>query len=256
MRFLRSIAPPLVGITLALVGWELTSRFLATSLPGPLATWESSKLYVLEPFAKRGEMDQGILRFAFESLKLVFEGYLVALALAIPLGFAIGLSRAFGAAVDPIVQLLRPVSPLAWLPLGLVLLERSRPAALFTIALCSMWPTVLNIAAGVRAVPREYLDVARMLRLSPFATFTKVLLPATLPSMFTGMRVSLGIAWLAIVAAEMLTGAAGLGGFLWQEYNALIYEHIILCIVTIGVIGLVLDRLMMFAEARLRGRMR
>jgi nitrate/nitrite transport system permease protein len=256
MKFLRSCVPPVVGLSIALGLWELVSRFVATSLPGPLATWSASKLYVLEPLTKRGEMDQGILLFALESLELVFEGYAVALVLAIPLGFAIGLSRAFGAAVDPIVQLLRPVSPLAWLPLGLVLLERSRPAALFTVALCSMWPTVLNIAAGVRAVPREYLDVARVLRLSPLRTFTKVLLPATLPSMFTGMRVSLGIAWLAIVAAEMLTGAAGLGGFLWQEYNALVYEHIILCIVSIGLIGLVLDRLMMVVERRLVGRLR
>jgi nitrate/nitrite transport system permease protein len=183
----------------------------------------------------------------------VFEGYVLALALAIPLGFALGLSKGFQSAIDPLIQLLRPVSPLAWLPLGLVLLDRSRPAALFTIALCAMWPTVLNIAAGVRAVPAEYLNVARVLRLSRRKAFFKVLVPATLPYMFTGFRVSLGIAWLAIVAAEMLTGSAGLGGFLWQEYNSLVYEHIILCILAIGVIGLVLDRLMMLLESSFQG---
>jgi nitrate/nitrite transport system permease protein len=197
-------------------------------------------------------MDQGIALFAWESLKLVFQGFGLALLLGTPLGFAIGLSRAFASAVDPLIQLLRPVSPLAWLPLGLVLLDRSGPAALFTIALCSMWPTVLNVAAGVRAVPADYLNVARMLRLSPAKTFFKVLVPATLPHMFTGFRLSLGIAWLAIVAAEMLTGAAGLGGFLWQEYNALVYEHIVLCIIAIGTIGLVLDRLMGLVESRFR----
>jgi nitrate/nitrite transport system permease protein len=186
------------------------------------------------------------------SSDLVFQGYALALALAITLGFALGLSKAFQKTIDPVIQLLRPVSPLAWLPLGLVLLDRSGPAALFTIALCSMWPTVLNIAAGVRAVPQDYLNVARVLRLSPMTTFFKVLVPATVPYMFTGFRVSLGIAWLAIVAAEMLTGAAGLGGFLWQEYNALVYEHIILCIVAIGVIGFVLDRCMMLLESRFR----
>lgn len=253
MRFIRSLLLPSLGLAVGLLLWAGLSHFVAPSLPGPVATWESSKLYVLEPLAKRGEMDQGILRFAWESLKLVFKGYALALLFAIPLGFALGLSKAFAAAADPVIQLLRPVSPLAWLPLGLVLLERSEPAALFTIALCSMWPTVLNVAAGVRAVPQDYLNVARMLQLSPQKIFFKVLLPATLPAMFTGMRVSLGIAWLAIVAAEMLTGAAGLGGFLWQEYNALIYEHILLCIVAIGVIGLILDRGMMAIERRLKG---
>jgi nitrate/nitrite transport system permease protein len=248
----RSIVLPFAGVLAALVLWEALTRVIDTRMPGPLQTWEASKLYILEPLTKRGEMDQGILLFAWESLKLVFAGYALALLIGIPLGFALGLSRAFQTAVDPLIQLLRPVSPLAWLPLGLVLLDRSRPAALFTIALCSMWPTVLNIAAGVRAVPPDYLNVARMLRLSPAKTFFKVLVPATIPYMFTGFRVSLGIAWLAIVAAEMLTGSAGLGGFLWQEYNALVYEHIILCIVAIGVIGLVLDRLMMLLEARCR----
>lgn len=254
MRFVKwsAVLLPILGVVGGLLLWELVCRVFDTRLPGPIQTWEASKLYVLEPLTKRGEMDQGILLFAWASLKLVFQGYALALALAIPLGFALGLSKTFQTTIDPLIQLLRPVSPLAWLPLGLVLLDRSGPAALFTIALCSMWPTVLNIAAGVRAVPQDYLNVARVLQLSPTATFFKVLVPATVPYMFTGFRVSLGIAWLAIVAAEMLTGAAGLGGFLWQEYNALIYEHIILCIVAIGAIGFVLDRGMMLLESRFR----
>jgi len=243
---------PILGALVAIAIWEGLSRIPETSLPGPWKTWQASKLYVLEPLTRRGAMDQGILLFAWESLKLVFQGYALALALGTPLGFAVGLSPAFRAAIDPLIQMLRPVSPLAWLPLGLVLLERSEPAALFTIALCSMWPTVLNVAAGVRAVPPDYMNLARVLRLSPWKTFIKVLVPSTLPYMFTGFRVSLGIAWLAIVAAEMLTGSAGLGGFLWQEYNALVYEHIILCIVAIGTIGFVLDRAMMLLESRFR----
>jgi len=153
---------------------------------------------------------------------------------------------------DPIIQILRPISPLAWLPLGLVLFRQSEPAALFTIALCSMWPTVINTMQGVRAIPQDYLNVARVLRLSPWKRFTKVLLPATLPYMFTGFRLSLGIAWLVIVASEMLTGTPGVGGFLWQEYNSLIYSHILLCIITIGLVGFVLDRLMGVAETKLR----
>lgn len=247
-----SICLPIAGAVGVVGVWGLVCWLFPTRLPGPLQTWEASKLYVLEPFAKRGEMDQGILRFTWESLTLVFKGYGLALLFGVPLGFALGLSAGFRKTVDPLIQLLRPVSPLAWLPLGMILLDRSAPAALFTIALCAMWPTVLSIASGVRQVPQEQLNVARVLRLSPSRTFFKVLVPATVPFMFTGFRVSLGIAWLAIVAVEMLTGSAGLGGFLWQEYNALVYEHIILCIVAIGAIGFVLDRLMSLLEACVR----
>ena len=188
---------------------------------------------------------------------LVAKGYLIALVIGTPLGFMIGLSKFFTKMTDPIIQVLRPVSPLAWLPLGLVLFmdagkEAGTFGALFTIAICSMWPTVLNTAAGVRAIPQDYLNVAKVLKLSKWKTLTKVMIPATLPYMFTGFRLSLGIAWLVIVAAEMLTGRPGVGGFLWQEYNALIYEHIILSIITIGLVGFVLDRLMSVIEKRFK----
>jgi nitrate/nitrite transport system permease protein len=183
---------------------------------------------------------------------MVAKGYALAILIGTPLGFLLGGSKLFAKSFDPIIQILRPVSPLAWLPLGLVLFQRSEPAALFTIAVCAMWPTVLNTAVGVRSVPQDYLNVARVLRLSRIKTLFKVLIPATMPYMFTGFRLSLGIAWLVIVAAEMLTGVPGVGGFLWQEYNSLIYEHIILCILTIGIIGFILDRLMSLMEARFK----
>ena len=243
---------PLVGI-LCLVGlWTIVGRLWSTDLPSPARTWEVSKPFITEPFAKRGELDQGILRFTWYSLVLVAKGYALALLIGTPLGFLLGLSTMFRKAFDPIIQILRPVSPLAWLPLGLVLFQNSKPAALFTIAICAMWPTVLNTAMGVRAIPEDYLNVARVLRLSPTKRFFSILLPATLPYIFTGFRLSLGIAWLVIVAVEMLTGSPGVGGFLWQEYNSLIYEHIILCILTIGLVGFVLDRGMSAIEARLR----
>lgn len=246
----RQAAQSLAGIAIAVGLWELLCSVFTTPMPGPWATWVASRDLILDPFAYRGEMDQGILRYAWSSLVLVTKGYALGLALGIPLGFALGLSPMFRRAADPIIQLLRPVSPLAWLPLGMVLLNRSAPAALFTIALCAMWPTVLNIATGVQNVPPEQINVARVLRLSPWRRFTRILVPSTLPYMFAGFRVSLGIAWLAIVAVEMLVGAPGLGGFLWAEYNALVYEHIILCILAIGVIGLLLDRAMSMIEAR------
>ncbi len=248
---------PLVGVGLVIVCWAISSSTWAKELPSPWKTWQSSKGYILEPFAKRGEMDQGILRFTWYSLVLVAKGYTLALLIGTPIGFLLGLSPLFTKAFDPIIQILRPVSPLAWLPLGLVLFlpfgkQASELGALFTIAVCAMWPTVLNTAVGVRAVPQDYLNVARVLKLSRFKTLWKVLIPATLPYMFTGFRLSLGIAWLVIVAAEMLTGRPGVGGFLWQEYNALIYEHIILCILTIGLVGYFLDRMMSLVERRFR----
>ena len=243
---------PMVGAGCVVVLWAIASSSFAISLPSPLKTWEISKPYILEPFEKRGELDQGILRFTWYSLIRVAKGYTLAILLGTPLGLFLGMSKGFTNTFDPIIQVLRPVSPLAWLPLGLVLFQKPEPAGIFTIAMCSMWPTVMNTALGVRSIPQDYINVARVLKLSAWKTLVKVTIPAALPYMFTGFRLSLGIAWLVIVAAEMLTGAPGVGGFLWQEYNALIYEHIILCILTIGIVGFVLDRVMGLVERRFK----
>jgi nitrate/nitrite transport system permease protein len=242
---------PLTGITMAGLVWAATSHYMP-ELPSPVETWQESKIYLLEPFAKRGEMDQGMGRLAYYSLVRVARGFLLGALIGTPLGLLLGLSTTLNRMFDPIIQILRPISPLAWLPLGLVLFQKSEPAALFAIAVCSMWPTVINGAAGVKAIPQDYWNVAKVLRLSKFTTFVKIVIPATLPYLFTGYRLSLGIAWLVIVASEMLTGTPGVGGFLWQEYNSLIYAHILLAILTIGFIGFCLDRLMGLAEARLR----
>jgi nitrate/nitrite transport system permease protein len=249
----KNLLLPLVGAAVVLAVWALSSATWAPALPSPVQTWEASKLYIVDPFDKRGELDQGILRFVWYSLVRVAKGYALALVLGVPFGFMLGFSKTFAKAFDPLAQVLRPVSPLAWLPLGLVLFQKSDPAATFTIAMCSMWPTVLNTSLGVKSIPVEYMNVGRVLGLSPTRRFFKILLPAALPYMWTGFRLSLGIAWLVIVAAEMLTGAPGVGGFLWQEYNALIYEHILLCILAIGLVGYALDRLMSMAELRLGG---
>jgi nitrate/nitrite transport system permease protein len=245
------IVLPIVGTGLLLVVWQILSLNVQ-DLPSPGKTWEESKLYILEPLVKRGEMDQGIGLLAYYSLLRVAKGFLLGIAMGTPVGFVLGLSKTCNRMFDPVIQVLRPISPLAWLPLGLIIFQKSEPAALFTIGLCSMWPTVLNTMAGVKAIPQEYRNVAKVLRLSRIQTFTKVLLPATLPQVFTGYRLSLGIAWLVIVASEMLTGTPGIGGFLWQEYNSLIYAHILLCILTIGIVGFLLDRMMGFVETRLR----
>jgi len=242
---------PACGIVLGLAAWYLAS-LAVPDLPSPVRTWEESKLYILEPLTKRGETDQGIALLAYYSLLRVARGFLLGIAIATPLGFLLGVSRPLTRMFDPIMQVLRPISPLAWLPLGLILFRKSEPAALFAIAICSMWPTVINTMMGVRAIPQDYWNVAKVLRLSRTTTFVRIIVPATLPYMFTGYRLSLGIAWLVIVASEMLTGTPGVGGFLWQEYNSLVYAHILLAILTIGVVGFTLDRLMGMAEARLR----
>jgi nitrate/nitrite transport system permease protein len=261
---IENVLLPAIGIAAALLLWQIASSMTRhpdsgiADLPSPMQTWQGSKLYVVEPFAKRGELDQGIGAFLLLSLGLVAKGYAIALLVGTPLGFLLGTSKTFSRMFDPLIQVLRPVSPLAWLPLGYLIFiaaQRSFPtldvpewAALFTIAVCAMWPTVLNTAVGVRAIPQDYLNVAKVLRLNAAKTLIKIQLPAALPYMFTGYRLSLGIAWLVIVAAEMLTGRPGIGGFLWQEYNAGISEHIILSILTIGVVGFLLDRLMNVAE--------
>jgi len=265
---------PLIGIVLSLLAWQLVSgrvvektlpdgsveeikSGLILDLPGPIQTWEKTRKYVVEPFAKREELDQGILRFTWYSLVIVAKGYAIAILLGTPLGFLLGLSRGFSKMFDPIIQVLRPVSPLAWMPLGVVVFANSGKnandlAALFTIAVCAMWPTVLNTAVGVRAIPQDYLNVARVLKLSRTKTLLRIMIPATLPYMFTGYRLSLGIAWLVIVAVEMLTGRIGIGNFLWNEYNNGLYTSIVLCILTIGIVGYMLDRAMSLLERRFR----
>jgi nitrate/nitrite transport system permease protein len=249
---IKRIVLPSLGLLAVLAVWTVVSQAVAPELPSPARTWAESRRYVLEPFFKDGEMNQGIGRLAFYSLVRVGKGYALALLIGTPLGFLLGLSRGFHASFDPIVQFLRPISPLAWLPLGLVIFQKSEPAAVFTIALCAMWPTVINTALGVRSIGQEYLNVGRVLRLPRWKMLTKIIVPASLPYVFTGYRLSLGLAWLVIVASEMLTGSPGVGGFLWQEYNSLVYSHIILSVTTIGAIGLLLDRLMGLVEARVK----
>ena len=249
---IRRIVLPGLGLIAVLVLWTAISQAVAPDLPSPVRTWTESRRYVLEPFFKDGEMNQGIGRLAFYSLLRVGKGYALALLLGTPLGFMLGLSRTFRASFDPLVQFMRPISPLAWLPLGLVIFRKSEPAAIFTIALCAMWPTVINTAVGVGSISQDYLNVGRVLKLSRWTMLRKIIVPASLPYVFTGYRLSLGLAWLVIVASEMLTGTPGVGGFLWQEYNSLVYSHIILSVITIGAIGFGLDKLMGLLEARIK----
>ncbi|MBC8040890.1 MAG: nitrate ABC transporter permease [Opitutaceae bacterium] len=256
ITFLISALLAAVGGVLFFILWLVLNR-VAPDLPTPSTTWIGAKTYILEPFAYRGEQDQGLLRLTGHSLLLVAKGYFVALLIGAPVGFCLGLSKNFTRTFDPIVQVLRPVSPLAWFPLGMVLFlgtgsQALENGALFTIAVCAMWPTVLNTAVGVRAIPQDYLNVGRVLRLSRTKTLFSIMVPATLPYMFTGFRLSLGIAWLVIVAVEMLTGKVGIGQFIQDAYMNANYGNIIVGILTIGVVGFILDRLMSLVESRFK----
>ncbi len=254
--FALSTALALFGLLLFFLLW-ISLNTVAKDLPTPVATWQGAKNYITQPFAYRGEQDQGLLLLSAHSLLLVGKGYLIALLIGTPIGFCLGLSKNFTRTFDPIIQVLRPVSPLAWFPLGMVLFLSSggkalELGALFTIAVCAMWPTVLNTAVGVRAIPQDYLNVGRVLKLSRAQMLFKIMVPATLPYMFTGFRLSLGIAWLVIVAVEMLTGKVGIGQFIQDAYMNANYGNIIVGILTIGVIGFVLDRLMSLIESRFK----
>ena len=241
---------PLVGVTLLVGVWAVVSQ-LAPFLPNPIQTVTKSWDLIIHPFFDRGPNDKGIGWQVLYSLGRVGLGFGLAIVVGIPAGLILGLSAVTRKMWDPVVQVLRPVSPLAWLPLGLATFQAATPAAVFTIFITAIWPILLNTSAGVQQVPPAYLQVGRILQLSRRKMMTRILIPAALPHILSGLRVSLGVAWLVIVAAEMLTGGVGIGFFVWDEWNNLSLEHIILAIAVIGLVGLGLDRLMLAAARRI-----
>ena len=232
--------PPLLGLALLLLVWQIIAA-KTSNFPTPLATWEAALKLFADPFYRKGPNDQGIGWNILASLKRVGVGFGLAAAVGIPLGFLIGRFSFLAGMFNPIVALLKPVSPLAWLPIGLLVFKAADPAAIWSIVICSIWPMVINTAVGVQRVPQDYLNVARVLNLSEWKIITKILFPAVLPYMLTGLRLAIGTAWLVIVAAEMLTGGVGIGFWVWDEWNNLNVPHIIIAIVVIGVVGLLLE---------------
>ncbi|MCL6263299.1 nitrate ABC transporter permease [Craterilacuibacter sp. RT1T] len=243
---LRVAVPPLLGILLFLLLWVLLAQGSGGSLPGPAATWLSARELFADPFYRNGPNDQGIGWNVLMSLGRVGVGFGLAAVVGIPLGFLIGRFDFLARMSAPVISLLRPVSPLAWLPIGLLVFKAADPASIWVIFISSVWPMILNTAAGVRAVPQDYLNVARVLRLSEWKVFTVILLPAVLPSMLIGVRLAIGVAWLVIVAAEMLTGGVGLGFWVWDEWNNLNVEHILIAIFVVGIVGLLLEQLLVW----------
>lgn len=246
---LKAIVPPLLGILLFIGVWALIAT-KSEGLPGPVSTWAAALELFANPFYDNGPNDMGIGWNILHSLGRVGIGFGLAALVGIPLGFAIGRFAFLAGMLSPIISLLRPVSPLAWLPIGLLVFEAAGPASIWVIFISSIWPIILNTAAGVASVPQDYLNVARVLKLSEFKVLTRILFPAVLPHLMTGIRLAIGVAWLVIVAAEMLTGGTGLGFWVWDEWNNLNVEHILIAIIIVGLVGLALEQLLLLLAKR------
>ncbi|MBI5611961.1 MAG: nitrate ABC transporter permease [Gammaproteobacteria bacterium] len=245
---LRYVVPPALGLVLFVLLWAQISTL--SGLPGPVKTWDSAQQVFGNPFYQNGPNDQGIGWNVLHSLARVAIGFGLAALIGIPFGFMIGRFTFLNRMSAPIISLLRPVSPLAWLPIGLYVFKEAQPAAIWVIFISSIWPMIINTAVGVTRVPQDYLNVARVLRLNEWKVFSKILFPAVLPYMLTGVRLSIGVAWLVIVAAEMLTGGVGLGFWVWDEWNNLNVEHIIIAIFVVGIVGLLLEQALVLVAKR------
>jgi len=239
--YFLTVLPPVLGIALLVLVWEIVAA-KSTGFPTPAVTLEHAIKLFSDPFYQKGPNDQGIGWNLWSSLKRVASGFGMAALVGIPLGFMIGRFRFLSGMFNPIISLLKPVSPLAWLPIGLLVFKAANPAAIWAIFICSIWPMIINTAVGVQRVPQDYMNVAKVLNLSEWKIVTKILFPSVLPYMLTGVRLAIGTAWLVIVAAEMLTGGVGIGFWVWDEWNNLNVPHIIIAIVVIGVVGLLLEQ--------------
>ncbi|MFN3861784.1 MAG: nitrate ABC transporter permease [Roseateles sp.] len=238
------VLPPVLSIALLVGIWALATQ-KGGSFPTPAATFDAAVKLFADPFYRNGPNDVGLGWNILNSLGRVGMGFGMAALVGIPLGFVIGRFEFANRMVSPLISLLKPVSPLAWLPIGLLVFKSANPAAIWTIFICSIWPMVVNTAVGVQRVPTDYLNVARVLKLSEWKVITRILLPAVLPYVLTGVRLSVGTAWLVIVAAEMLTGGVGIGFWVWDEWNNLNVAHIIIAIFVIGTVGLLLEWMLM-----------
>ncbi len=250
----KAFLPPLFGIGGFLLFWQLSATLGLTKLAGPLSlfTEERTRELLFYPFFDRGGLDKGLFLHAMNSLSRVALGYTLAAVVGIAVGIAVGLNKALDRALDPLFQFLRMVAPLAWVPIALVLFQNNQPAAIFVIFVTSIWPILINTAEGVRQIPQDYRNVALVLQMSNRNFFTKVLIPSALPYIFTGLRISIGLAWLAIIAAEIvMPGTPGIGFFIWDAYQNSYVSDIILGVIWIGAIGLLLDRLMVWLQNRI-----
>jgi len=247
---LSDLIPPVIAISILLVLWQLFSFLPKATLPGPIQVVQDTWLLILFPFYDNGGTDKGLFWQILASLQRVAIGYVFAAIIGISLGILVGLNKTLSKALDPIFQLLRTVPPLAWVPIALAALQQNQPAALFVIFITAVWPILINTSVGVQQIPQDYTNVARVLQLSNRKYFSKVIFPAALPYIFTGLRISIGLAWLAIIAAEIvMAGIVGIGFFIWNAYQNGQVSEIILALIYIGLVGLLLDKFMTWLQS-------
>ena len=239
------IVPPTIAIIIFLIIWQLFAFTPGATLPGPIQVIQDTWVLIFWPFYDRGGIDKGLFWQIWASLQRVAISYTLAAIIGIGLGILIGVNKTMSKALDPIFQLLRTVPPLAWVPISLAALRQNEPAALFVIFITAIWPILLNTAVGVTQIPQDYNNVAKVLQLSRKEYFINILIPAALPYIFIGLRIAIGLAWLAIIAAEIvMSGIVGIGFFIWNAYQNNNVSEVILALIYIGVVGLILDKMM------------
>ena len=238
-----NVLPPLLTLLALLLIWQIAFGRPGATLPAPTQVWSDAKDLIVDPFFVSGPQDIGLGWRVLVSLQRVAIGFGLAAVVGVLVGALIGQSIWALRGLDPIFQVLRTVPPLAWLPIALAAFRDSQPSAIFVIFITSIWPIVINTAVGVRAIPQDYRNVAQVLRLNQFEFFFKIMAPSAAPYIFTGLRIGVGLSWLAIVAAEMLTGGVGIGFFIWDAWNSSRLSDIVVALIYIGVVGFVLDRL-------------
>jgi nitrate/nitrite transport system permease protein len=236
------LAPPVLTIAFLLILWQILASSPTSALPSPLKVIDESWEILVNPFKVGNGIDQGLFWHVTASLVRVGYGYTLAAFVGIGVGVLLGQSTLAMRGLDPVFQVLRTIPPLAWLPLSLAAFRDGQPSAIFVIFITSVWPILINTSVGIRNIPQDYRNVAKVLRLSPIEFFTRIMVPATVPHMFTGLRIGIGLSWLAIVAAEMLIGGVGIGFFIWDAWNSSLISDIIVALVYVGVVGFVLDR--------------
>ncbi|MEW6493525.1 MAG: nitrate ABC transporter permease [Cyanobacteriota bacterium] len=247
----QKILRPLIGLAIFLVVWQILCSGPNSNLPSPLTVWnETWDPLIINPFFDNGGTDKGLALQIIASLGRVAIGFSLAVIVGIGLGILIGSNPFVYDAVDPIFQVLRTVPPLAWLPIALAAFRQADPSAIFVIFITAIWPIIINTTVGVQQIPQDYRNVARVLRLSKQKYFFKILFPAAVPYIFTGLRIGIGLSWLAIVAAEMLVGGVGIGFFIWDSYNSSATSEIILALIYVGIVGLLLDRIVAFIASK------
>jgi nitrate/nitrite transport system permease protein len=239
---LGRVLPPLVVMLVLGLVWQIAASGAHSGLPPPSTVWAKSSELILHPFYDRGGLDKGLALHLIASLQRVVLGFGLSAVVGIALGLLIGTSSLAMRGLDPVFQVLRTVPPLAWLPLSLAAFREAQPSAIFVIFITAIWPIIINTAVGVRNVPQDYRNVARVIRLRGPKYFTKIVLPSAAPYIFTGLRIGVGLSWLAIVAAEMLIGGVGIGFFIWDAWNSSNISDIIVALVYVGLVGFVLDR--------------